>query len=177
MPTRLQLSLFVPQDVRADIESVRRVVDPVQHRLIPAHVTLCREDELGGLPLSAVQERVSRASPGRLTLHFGPPERFGEHGILLPCVDGTDEFLRLRRVVLGSPHVRPHAPHLTLAHPRNPKADGNDLGSAATFRDGRRITFEEISLIEQIDDAPWTVRGIVPLLAPADGADVHVIDA
>jgi hypothetical protein len=54
---------------------------------------------------------------------------------------------------------------VTLAHPRNPKAPGNDLVRVASVRDGRRVTFGEVHLIEQIDDAPWVVRGAVSLRA------------
>ncbi|WP_053333529.1 2'-5' RNA ligase family protein [Gemmatimonas phototrophica] len=163
MPTRSQLSLFVPPNIGADIEAVRRTVDPVQHRLIPAHVTLCREDELTGLSLAELAALVDHVRPGPVTLQFGPPERFGEHGIMLPCFSGTVAFQSLREILLGTRHARSHAPHLTLAHPRNPKAPGNTLKSAATLRDGLSVTFPEVHLIEQVDDAPWVVRGTFPL--------------
>lgn len=61
-PLRSQLSLFVPPiiggDTRVDIEAIRCIVDPVQHRLIPAHVTLCREDELTGIVLADCAARL-----------------------------------------------------------------------------------------------------------------------
>jgi|GEM_PF-3988953 len=47
---RRHLILFVPAGITASIEALRRFVDPVQHSLIPAHVTLCREDELEAFP-------------------------------------------------------------------------------------------------------------------------------
>jgi hypothetical protein len=162
VPARVQLSLFAPPYSGADLEAIREIVDPVQRRLIPAHVTLCREDELGAISLHALQQRLRHAS-GPLTLHFGPPVRFGEHGILMPCVDGTDDFQALRAVVLADRHARPHLPHLTLAHPRNPKAPGNDLGATAALRAGLALTFEEVHLIEQVDGEPWAVRGTVAL--------------
>lgn len=170
MPIRVQLSLFVPQDVGADIEAIRRVVDPVQSRLIPAHVTLCREDELAGLGLPDVQARLGQVRHGPIRLQFGPPERFGEHGILLPCAGGTAAFQAVRAAILAGRTARPHTPHLTLAHPRNPKAPGNDLRAAATLRAGLRIAFTAVHLIEQADDAPWVVRGTVPLATHASGA-------
>ena len=53
--TRRQLTLFVPHAEAAPIEALRATLDPVQHALIAAHVTLCREDELAasmmGVPL------------------------------------------------------------------------------------------------------------------------------
>lgn len=169
VPLRSQLSLFVPPHVGAELESIRRIADPVQCRLIPAHVTLCREDELAGFTLADLQARLGHARPGPVTLRFGPPERFGTHGMLMPCIGGTAAFQALREVVLGARPVRPHAPHLTLAHPRNPRAPGNALESAAALRAGLSITFDQVRLIDQVDDAPWVVRGIVPLLPPAGG--------
>lgn len=163
MSLRVQASLFVAPDAGAEIEAVRRRVDPVQHRLIPAHVTLCREDELGEVSLDDVHARL-RHPPGPIALRFGAPVVFGEHGILLPCVDGLDAFQSLRRRVLADPHVRPHVPHLTLAHPRNPKAPGNALEAAASLGAGRCLVFDAIHLIAQVDDEPWVVRGVVPLV-------------
>ena len=45
MGVRRQLTLFLAGEMAAAVEAVRRVVDPEQYRLIPAHVTLCREEE------------------------------------------------------------------------------------------------------------------------------------
>lgn len=160
--SRRQLSLFVPRDAVTDIEAIRRLADPVQSRLIPAHVTLCREDEIGAIGLPDLQARLGHAR-GPITLRFGPPERFGGHGILMPCIGGTEEFQSLRDLVLAVRGARPHAPHLTLAHPRNPKLPGNDLRTAAPLRSGLSVTFDAVQLIEQVDDAPWVVRGTVPL--------------
>jgi len=169
VPIRTQLSLFVPPPIRADIEAVRRIVDPAQHRLIPAHVTLCREHEITGIGLPDLEARLGQAKQGPITLQFGAPERFGGHGILLPCIGGTVEFQALRAVALATRQPGPHAPHLTLAHPRNPRAPGNALLSAATVRYGLSITFAEVHLIEQVDHAPWVVRGTVALRAQAGG--------
>lgn len=163
--TRCQLSLFVPLPIGAEMDAIRRITDPVQHRLIPAHVTLCREDELSGFGLADLEQRLGHGQHGPITLQFGAPERFGGHGILLPCIDGAAAFQSLRAVVLAARAVRIHEPHITLAHPRNPQAPGNDLDRAASLREGRRVTFGEVHLIEQIDGAPWVVRGAVSLLA------------
>lgn len=138
-------------------------MDPVQHRLIPAHVTLCREDELDGIGIEEVRERIHRGRPAPITLRFGPPERFADHGILMPCLDGLAAFQALRCLVLATEEARAHAPHLTLAHPRNPKAPGNDLASADPLRAGVHMTFATVHLIEQRDAAPWDVLGTIPL--------------
>jgi 2'-5' RNA ligase len=169
VPIRLQCSLFVPRDVAADLEAIRRILDPVQSRLIPAHVTLCREDELGALSLDDLQARL-RHAPGPITLRFGPPEAFGEHGLLLPAIGGIDDFQSLRELVLADRGARPHVPHLTLAHPRNPKSAGNSRDATAPLRAGLTIAFDVIQFIEQVDNAPWTVRGTIPHLAHSSGA-------
>lgn len=166
MPSRQQLSLFVPPPVAADLEAIRRVVDPVQSQLIPAHVTLCREDEFTGLDVATIRARLDRARVGSLTLRFGPPQRLGVYGILLSCVAGAAEFHALRQVVLASATVRTHTAHITLAHPRNPQAPGNDLRHVERLRDGLSITFDAIQLIEQIDGSPWEVLGAAPLVSP-----------
>lgn len=171
MRIRSQLSLFVPPGSGPDLEAIRGVVDPVQRRLIPAHVTLCREDELHGVGLRELNERLAHAGTEAITLQFGPPQRFGGYGILLPCIGGTAAFQTLREVVLADRHARPHAPHLTLAHPRNPRAPGNDLARTASLLTGLTVTFAEVHLIEQIDDAPWGVRGTVALRAHPRRAD------
>lgn len=170
MPIRTQLSLFVQPSRAAEFEAVRRVVDPVQSRLIPAHVTLCRDDELAGLQLADLDERLRRTHPRAVTLRFGPPERFGGHGILMPPVGDTAGFEALRALALGTPAPRPHMPHLTLAHPRNPQAPGNRLESAAPLGAGRTVTFDAVHLIEQCDGDPWVVRATFPLFADSGSA-------
>lgn len=170
VPVRSQLSLFVPQDIAAEFETARRALDPVQSRLIPAHVTLCREDELAGLELASLAQRLRQSIPKAITLRFGPPERFDGHGILLPSVGDTAAFQSLRAVVLATPAPRFHAPHLTLAHPRNPQAPGNTIENAAHLSNGCAITFEAVHLIEQVDSEPWVVRVTFPLLKESDSA-------
>jgi hypothetical protein len=55
---------------------------------------LYREDEIAELELPDVQARIGHGQHGPITLHFGPPELFGGHGILLPCVDDTPWVVR-----------------------------------------------------------------------------------
>jgi 2'-5' RNA ligase len=165
--TRVQLSLFVPPEVGVEIEAVRRVVDPEQSRLIPAHVTLCREDELAGHGLADVESRLVESRLGPLTLRFGAPETFHEHGILLPCIEGASMFGALREHILAPHHVRPHAPHMTLAHPRNLRVSENRLANTASLPSGLTITFTSVQVIEQSNGGPWVVRRTVPLSGTA----------
>lgn len=157
MNLRRQLSLFAPPSpVASAIDAVRALIDPVQHRLIPAHVTLCRDDELDDV--DAIRARLGGLVFAPVTLRFGVAEPFSSHGWLLPCVDGEAAFRALRGVVLGSEPIREQAPHLTLAHPRNEKAIGNTPANATQLPAPLVLTFATIALIEQ-DDAttPWRV--------------------
>jgi 2'-5' RNA ligase len=155
--SRTQLSLFVPDPPRQLLEAVRRTLDPVQASLIDAHVTLCREDELENLCPAVLLERLAAAAAKPITLHFGAPERFNEHGILLPCVAGESAFQALRNLLLGGAPVRRQVPHITLAHPRNPRAPGNQLLNAANLASGISITFKRVSCIRQEGTGRWQV--------------------
>ena len=153
--TRRQLTLFVPHTDAAPIEALRATLDPVQHALIAAHVTLCREDELAALADGALEARLDAGAARAVTLAFGRAERFDGHGILLGATTGLGEFQALRAHVLGRDDARTHRPHLTLAHPRNPRAPGNDLALARTLGDPLVVTFATATLIEQTDGGPW----------------------
>jgi hypothetical protein len=156
LPTiRRQLSLYVPAPEATALESVRRVLDPVQSDLIPAHVTLCREDELALVEPGVLKTRLLELPVRPLTLHFGRAEAFHEHGILLPCIAGEEDFRLLREHVLGSRTIRRQTPHITLAHPRNPKAVGNCLANASVLPEVVAVTFMSIRLVEQADATTW----------------------
>ena len=148
---RVQLSLYVPSPDDALLEAMRELFDPLQRRLIPAHVTLCREDELAGIGLADLGTAFDGRAARPLTLRFGGPEAFQAHGVLLPCVEGAHDFHALR----GEAASRRLAPHITLAHPRNPRAPGNRMSNAAVPSEGLTITFRSVRLIEQVDSAPW----------------------
>lgn len=157
MATRVQLSLYVPPPAAGELERVRAVVDPVQHRLIPAHVTLCREDELAAVPTADLVSRLSDARVRPVTLRFGRACSFLGHGILLPCTGGEEDFHELRAFILGSAAVRRHPPHVTLAHPRNPRSAANSLANAEVLPDTLAVTFTTVNWIEQAGDQPWRV--------------------
>lgn len=167
MGTRIQLSLYVPEPAASVLEPVRRMLDPVQARLIPAHVTLCREDELAPIRDSALLPRLADLPLGPLTLHFGGPAPFHGHGILLPCSAGEDAFVALRQHLLGAGPIRRPSPHITLAHPRNPKAAGNGLAAAAMLPGTMAVTFTRIHLIEQTGTRPWRVLGVFDITGRA----------
>lgn len=157
MTTRIQWSLYLPEPEASQVEAVRRILDPVQSSLIPAHVTLCREDELSLVDTDLLESRLADARAECVTLHFGKPEVFHGHGILLPCIAGEEAFHALRVHLLGSPAIRRQMPHLTLAHPRNPKSAGNCLANANLLPAMGAVHFTRVSIIEQVGAAPWRV--------------------
>ena len=151
--SRKQLSMYVPQEAARAIEAVRKVVDPIQSSLIPAHLTLCREDELGDL--ASVRARLRSAPFQPLTLRFGKPEAFSGHGLLLQCIEGEDQFRALREYLLASSRIRNQKPHITLAHPRNPRSGERSSSSTSALPEVNEVTFPSIYLIEQEGNEPW----------------------
>lgn len=154
---RRQLSLYVPEHSAIALEVVRRTLDPVQHGLIPAHVTLCRDDEVANLSSSSVARALSAPDVGPLTLSFGRPVTFDGHGVLLPCTSGEDQFALLRERLLGSASLRRQAPHITLAHPRNPQSLSYDLDCVLNLPSEIVLTLPVVSLIKQINGEAWRV--------------------
>lgn len=165
MPIRRQLTLFAAADEARAIEALRRELDPVQQALIAAHVTLARDEEVAEWTAATLRERLQRATPPpcAVTLRFGRAEAFAGHGILLPCRGGEPEFAALRRALLGATGREQH-PHLTLAHPRNPKAPGNSLARAQQLPAELVLAFATVCLIEQVDATlPWQTIAEQPL--------------
>lgn len=140
----------------------RRLLDPLQADLICAHVTLCREDELAELDPALLRARLAAPAARCLTLQFGQPKTFAGHGVLLPCVAGDEEFSALRRWVLDSPDVRRAEPHLTLAHPRNPRSEHNTAANVAAAPRNLSVRFPGACLIRQQGAAAW---GLLELYA------------
>lgn len=158
---RRQLTLFLSGEDALRIEPLRQQADPVQFALIAAHVTLCREDEIADLDLSALRERLASAAP--LALKLGPARRFAAHGILLPVIEGAAGFRRLRVQALGATSMREPEAHLTVAHPRNPRAPGNQDDILSALPAPLTLVFREVALIEQRDARPWVVLETVRL--------------
>ncbi len=155
--SRRQLTLFLPHDVSATIEKIRSQYNPVQYRLIRAHVTLCREDEIEDL--AQVLSNIRSLDERSVSIRFERPTRFEDgRGVYLPSYD-TEAFDRLRarvlRDVIGAP--RKHTPHITLMHPRNSTCDDVIFELICNEEFPRCITFPEISLIEQKNAETWDV--------------------
>lgn len=160
---RIQLSLFVPESLSATIEEIRCRYNPVQNDLIAAHVTLCREDEL--TVLAAVLKNLDQLDFPSLTISFNRPERFDHgKGLLLPARNNTI-FQDLRKVVLKGVTDQPrlHAPHLTLMHPRNSTCTDLLFDEIQSIPLPESFHFTQISLIEQVNGGPWTIKKEWPL--------------
>lgn len=149
---RRQLSLFLPSAQRAVVEPIRQRLDPRQHALIPAHVTLCRDDELADWP--AVERRLSSLQAFSLTLRFGAPQALPDGCILLRPMQGAAQYQALRRSLLG-PTAPIHGAHLTLLHPSHATGTPPDVAELATVLSDFVTTFSSIALIEQRGSAPW----------------------
>lgn len=135
---RRQLTLIVAPDQHAALDRVRQRLDPKQYAIVPAHVTLCRDEEL--VPWPEIHRRLERLVPFSIRMPFGEPRRLADGCILLRLTDGMEPYQELRNSILGAPAPH-HGPHLTLLHPRNAAAVESDLGRLAQELAGTVVTF------------------------------------
>ncbi len=155
---RLQLTLFVDEKHSVAIESIRQKFNPQQYGLIKAHVTLCREDEIE--PIEAVLYNLTQQALPKISISFGKAIRFSDdNGVLLPANDNLHSFRTLRSQVLHGIIEAPrnHEPHITLMHPRNSTCTEVIYQQIVKITLPSLITFEKISLIEQIGQEPWKI--------------------
>ena len=150
--SRRQLTMFVPAPERDAIEKVRSALDPRQHALIAAHVTLCREAELE--PWHVVRARLASLGRIEVVLQFGLPVQLPDGCVMLPVVSAMTDYVEVRQHILG-PECRPHTPHLTLLHPRHAAGVAVDLPNLAQLLPTRAIRFPAIAVIEQLDGGVW----------------------
>ena len=153
--TRRQLTLFLPPAQRAIVEPIRQRLDPRQHAIIQAHVTLCRDDEL--VPWQALSQRLASLGEFAITMQFGEPQVLPDGCVLLRPTHGAEQYQHLRQSVLG-PSANIHDAHITLLHPRNATGVIYDLAEIALVLVGFTATFRTIALIEQCGSGPWLVR-------------------
>ena len=164
MVIRTQLTLFISEGGET-IEEIRKQFNPAQHSLIPAHVTLCREEEIASLDL-IVENIKSIKTVTPIRIEFGPPERFNDgRGVLVPGRGDNTEFLEMRRRVLtGSSHLpEKQLPHMTLMHPRNSTCTDAIFNQIRKYALPGSITFTKISLIEQRNGGRWKIIEEFPL--------------
>ncbi len=151
---RRQLTLFLPEHERVLVDSVRQWLDPKQHAIISAHVTLCREAEFTDWPTTHIT--LSSLKTIDVPLAFGKPIRLEDGCILLPVQGSTTSYDALRQKILGySCNVQ--IPHITLLHPRNSIGRNDDLPALCMNPFPTTVCFTEISVIEPADAGKWNV--------------------
>jgi hypothetical protein len=146
---RRQASLYLPDSTQ--IEFLRQLYNPTQARLIPAHVTLCREDEV--TDWNSFQERLESLVPFAIAIEFGPPIR-DDNLVFLPVRNGADEFHKLRRLLLMD-DCRELTPHVTIIHPRNGICTDEIFADICAQVSPFHVTIREVMLIEQEDGGIW----------------------
>jgi 2'-5' RNA ligase len=151
---RRQASLYLTSVPH--IEAVRRSHNPEQARLIPPHVTLCREDEV--LDWEVFRERLKAQGPVELTLEFGVPVREKDF-VFLPVTSGVEKFHQLRRALLLD-EPRNSTPHLTIIHPRNGTCTNEIFADILSRVSLFQYTFREVYVIEQVDGGVWSPIGL-----------------
>jgi len=165
---RIQLTLFVDEKQSAAIERIRQKFNPLQYRLIRAHVTLCREDEIESFD-NVLYNLTSQVLP-KISICFGKVTRFSEgNGVLLPVNDNLHSFRTLRSQVLHGIIEAPrnHEPHITLMHPRNSICTDEIFQQIIKINLPTIITFGKVSLIEQVEQEPWKIIQEFDLNEPA----------
>lgn len=155
---RRQLTLFTGNEAKV-IEQIRAEFNPVQFLLIPAHVTLCRENEiepLEGLISNLRSIKWSKA----LKIEFDEIQRFANgKGVLMPAKSHNPGFDKLRAMVLKGLDHPPgkHQAHITLMHPRNSTCTDPVFKRLQQFKLPAELYFDKISLIEQTNGSKWSV--------------------
>ena len=150
--TRRQASMYLSNV--PEIEDLRMRLNPVQAQLIPAHVTLCREDEVDDW--SVLEARIHDLLPIRITLGFGRPVRDGDF-VFLQAESGCEPFDDLRNRLVGDGIQKPRkqTPHVTIIHPRNGTCTDAVFEEIFQRIQPFTVTLCEISLIEQTNGGPW----------------------
>ncbi|MEO6348555.1 MAG: 2'-5' RNA ligase family protein [Aquaticitalea sp.] len=166
--SRKQLTLFVSGTSATTIDKIRARFNPLQHYLIAAHVTLCREDEIE--PIQEIikrMEMIDLKEPIRIT--FKSLERFANgKGVLIPCANESKGFQNLRKIVLGSKLLtKNQIPHLTLMHPRNSTCTDDNFKKLMNEKLPTVLFFDTISLIEQNNGGKWNIIREFPIVKMA----------
>lgn len=137
------------------IDELRKLFNPEQAKLIPTHVTLCREDEV--TDWSRLSLRIRDLASVQITMDFGAAVRDGNL-VFIPVVRGQEQFDELRNHLLrdGSSFPRKHSPHVTIVHPRNGICTDDVFAEISAKIRPFTTTLYEIVLIEQCDGGQWS---------------------
>lgn len=161
---RLQLTLFLGESDSFEIEKFRKKFNQVQFELIKTHITLCREDEIESLEKIKANLKSLLLKP--FILNLGRPVRFSEgKGLLIPIIGNASKFHKLRLKILKGVIKKPrvHEPHITIIHPRNATCTDEIYDLLQNYQFPSKVSFDSISLIEQIQDEKWSVLEVFKL--------------
>ena len=145
---RRQATLFL--DDNQAVESVRGEFNPLQARLIGAHVTIVREDETDDW--DRLGDLIVQLKPKPVRIDLSEPKRDGN---FVWCAGSGPDFADLRAALLAAPRV--HDPHLTLIHPRNGVCTDEVFADISWRLSSFSHLFREISFIEQSNGGPWRI--------------------
>ena len=134
---------------------MRQRLDPLQHAIISAHVTFCRDSGVCGW--QALSEPLVTRGGFSITLQFGELQVLPDGCSLLHPARGAGQYQRLRQSILGAA-ARVHGAHVTLLHPRNATGITCYLAQIAPVPAGLAATFRSMALVEQRGSGPWLVR-------------------
>jgi hypothetical protein len=151
---RRQLSLFLPEPERSAVDEVRRKYDRNQFDIIPAHVTLCGDDEIE--PWSVVADALSSLNRIDIALPLGAVTRLPDGCVLVPVAGSTSSYDQVRQQILCE-RYKPRTPHITLLHPRNSAGKAHLFSAMKEEVLPAFVRLNEIVLIEQIDGGVWNV--------------------
>jgi 2'-5' RNA ligase len=156
-----QLTAFLPQPLRDEVDSVRRRWDPEMSDRIDAHFTIChdlRDDQLAKVK--------SLQNTRALRVRVGGAQCWGEPslGIYLDVEDSHGTVRALRAALsIHSPPDTPFHPHVTLTHPRTTPPD-TAVAAWSTLESWRLDTDVEVSSLDviELDGQKWrTVRRVI----------------
>jgi 2'-5' RNA ligase len=151
---RRQLSLFLPEPERSAVDEVRRKYDRNQFDIIPAHVTLCGDDEIE--PWSGVADALNSIKQVNIVLSLGGATRLQDGCVLIPVAGSASSYDQVRRQILGE-RYKPRTPHITLLHPRNSAGKAHLFSAMKEEVLPAFVRLNEIALIEQVDGGVWNV--------------------
>jgi hypothetical protein len=160
MNARRQLTLFLSMPAKGIVDHVRQHLDPSQFARIPAHITLCYDDEIQDW--AQVSACLGAIAPEEIRFDFtieGARSFEAEgKGIYLSTSERSGFFeLARSRLLATSCSRRSHVkPHITLLHPRHAidREHGWTLIDATVFPDCTAI--HQISLVE-FRESRWSV--------------------
>jgi len=141
------------------VDVVRAKHDSKQHSIIPAHATLCRDEEVDQWDI--ISPRINAIEQIEVDFTLGDPELDDGGVIFLPILDGKQAFDDLRTELLG-PIYKQGFPHITIVHPRNVVATPDMLAEIRASALPDRVVLTEVVLIEQIDGGVWNTLESFP---------------